>query len=184
MVGVRTLPFLRYRCPVVPGLLHGRPPDRPADRRGGDAGAAGRGHGRGGIRAGLDGPPDRHVQLAGAGARLRPGRDRPGHHLHRPGLGGAFGGGAGPRRDGRRPDEHAAPGRYRRRRGRARRPLRLPRHHRDPARPGGPARPSWRRPPAGRRRRLRRRHPGSRRGAARRPCRGHPRRPRRHRQRA
>ena len=51
-----------------------------------------------------------------------------------------------------------------------------------PARPGRPARPARRRPPAGRRRRLRRRHPGRRQGAARRPHGGHPRRPRRHRQ--
>ena len=47
---------------------------------------------------------------------------------------------------------------------------------------GLPAPPGAARP-AGRRRRLRRRHPGSRRGPARRPRRGHPRRPRRHRQR-
>ena len=81
------------------------------------------------------------------------------------------------------PGEHAAPGRHRHRRGRARRPLRLPHHHRHLARPGRPARPARRRRPAGRRSRLRRRHPGSRRGPARGPCRGHPRRPRRHRQR-
>ena len=136
---------LRF-LPLIAGLLHGRPPDRPADRQSGDAGAAGRGHGRGRSRAGLDGPPDRHVHLAGAAARPHPGRDRPGHHLHRPGLGSAGGGGAGPRRDGRRPGEHAAPGRHRHRRGRARRPLRLPHHHRHPARPGGPARPARRRP--------------------------------------
>ena len=82
------------------------------------------------------------------------------------------------------PGEHAAPGRHRHRRGRARRPLRLPRHHRHPARPGRPARPARCRPPAGRRSRLRRRRPGSRRGSAPRPRRSQPRRPRRHRQRA
>ncbi len=89
----------------------------------------------------------------------------------------------GPRRDGRRPGEHAAPGRHRHRRGRPRRPLRLPRHHRDPARPGWPARPARRRAAAGLSGRLRRRHPGRRRGPARRPRRGHPRRPGRYRQR-
>src|ERR1700721_1132524 len=61
---------------AVAGLLRGRPADRPPHRQGGDAGAAGRGHGRGRSRAGLDGPPDRHVHLAGAAARLHPGWDR------------------------------------------------------------------------------------------------------------
>ena len=97
---------------------------------------------------------DCHFHLAGAAARVYPGRDRPGHHLHRPGLGSAGGGGA-LRRDGRRPGRHAAPGRHRHRRGRAGCSLRLPGHHRHPARPGLPARPARRRAPPGRRRGLR-----------------------------
>src|SRR3984893_9199753 len=48
-------------------------------------------------------------------------------------------------------------------------------------RPAAPPRPAGRRPPAGRRGGLRRRHPGSCRGSARRPRRGHPRRPSWHR---
>ena len=80
-----------------------------------------------------------------------------------------------------KPGEHAAPGRHRHRRGRARRPLRLPHHHRHPARPGEacPPRPA---PPTGWPPPLaplvHAADPGSHRGPARRPRRGHPRRPR------
>ena len=80
--GLRFLPLTLASFTVA--LLTGRLIGKVAH-----AGAAGRGHGRGRGRAGLDGPPDRHVHLAGAAARLHPGRDRPGHHLHRPGLGSA-----------------------------------------------------------------------------------------------
>ena len=91
------------------------------------------------VGARLDGSPDRHVQLAGAVAWSRPGRDRLGHHFHRPGLGSTVGGRARPRRDGRRPDQHAAPGRHCHRRSGVRRPVRLPRERRHPPPPSARA---------------------------------------------
>ena len=171
--GLRLLPMFLASFTVA--LLTGRLIGRVRDAR-----AAECGHGRGRGRPGVDGPPDRKLNLAGPSARPHPGRDRLGHHLHRPGLGSAVGGGTGPRRDGRRHHEHVAAGRHGHRRGCVRRPLRLPCQQRHPARLGGPGR-SRRRPPAGRRRCFRRRRSGCRSGPVPGPRRGHPRRTRRHR---
>jgi len=158
--GLRFLPLSLVSFAVAP-------PDRPADRQkwrlrvllgvamvaaAGRPGLASMAH----LTATL--------HLAGAAARLHPGRDRPGASPSTGlALGGAFGGGAGPTPgNGRRPGEHALRQLgTRHRRGRARRPLRPPRVHPPPPCTPWPAcpPPPGGRPPAGRRSRLRRRQP-------------------------